>query len=242
MASTVAGRRLTESHRLAQGRIGVDTARQMLTLWRLVDVTDLDASTPGWLRAAVPLVVRQNARSAQLAASYYRLFRSVELGVPLSEFSASVQLTAAAERVATSLTVTGPVSVKRAMSAGIPLDDAAETAMTNAARAAHRLALDGGRSTLTAAVADDSRAAGWRRVTSGDPCSFCAAIADRGVVFSEDAADFAAHDGCSCSAEPVYESGRVGESRQAREFERRDLTDEEQAESNERVRRWLAAT
>jgi hypothetical protein len=150
------------------------------------------------------LVERQNARSAQLAASYYRALRAVELGAPLTEFAPTVVLTAEAQRVVTSLTVTGPVSVKRAMSAGIALDQASETAMTNTARSAHRLALDGGRSTLTASVSADRRARGWQRVTSGKPCAFCDMLAGRGEVYTEESAGFQAHDGCSCSAEPVY--------------------------------------
>jgi len=47
--------------------------------------------------------------------------------------------------------------------------------------------------------------AGFRRVTSGSPCAFCSMLASRGAVYSRRGADFQAHDGCSCSPEPVWE-------------------------------------
>lgn len=46
---------------------------------------------------------------------------------------------------------------------------------------------------------------GWRRVSSGSGCSFCAMLESRGAVYRrERSARFQAHDGCSCTAEPVW--------------------------------------
>jgi hypothetical protein len=62
----------------------------------------------------------------------------------------------------------------------------------------------GGRETITSTVKADPRAVGYERVTSGSACDFCSMLADRGAVYGEASADFEAHDGCACGAEPVY--------------------------------------
>jgi hypothetical protein len=176
----------------------------MLLLWSLVDPKRLDQTTPQWLEAAMALVQVRRVESARIAGNYLRAFRTVEaplaplvpplLGVRLDTLAAS-----------TSLRVVGPISVKRAMAAGKPLAKASEVAATNTARAAMRHTLEGGRDTITATVRADPAVRGFRRVTSGDACKFCSMLAGRGAVYSADTARFAAHDGCSCSAEPVYE-------------------------------------
>jgi len=47
---------------------------------------------------------------------------------------------------------------------------------------------------------------GWRRVISDSPCDFCVGLlAQQGTIYdSEEAAEFEAHDGCSCTAEPIW--------------------------------------
>lgn len=56
----------------------------------------------------------------------------------------------------------------------------------------------------------DPASVGWRRVTAGG-CKFCRMLADRGAVYREDTARFAAHPGCHCSAEPVFGANDTGE-------------------------------
>jgi len=51
----------------------------------------------------------------------------------------------------------------------------------------------------------DPSAAGWRRISTGK-CKFCRMLADRGAVYSDATARFAAHNHCTCSAEPVFYS------------------------------------
>jgi hypothetical protein len=177
----------------------------MAALWSLLDVTRLDQTTPDWLRVAVPLVNRQRARSAAAAANYYGLFRAAELSAPVEAFTPTVRLTDDARRLVTSLTTTGPVRVKQAMSRGVSLTTASETALATSAAAAERLALDGGRSTIEANILADGAALGYYRAPSGNACPFCLMIASRGLLFpSDDAAGFEAHDNCHCEPEPVY--------------------------------------
>lgn len=55
---------------------------------------------------------------------------------------------------------------------------------------------------MRSSVADPS-ARGWARVGAGD-CDFCEMLIGRGAVYTEDTADFQAHDHCGCTAEPEF--------------------------------------
>lgn len=59
------------------------------------------------------------------------------------------------------------------------------------------------RFTVTGSSTADPSARGWRRVGVGE-CDFCQMLLDRGAVYSEATADFEAHDGCQCGAEPEF--------------------------------------
>ncbi len=203
MAATVEAQRLTEAHRVAQARLGARTVTQLVDAWALIDPADLDATTERWLRTAARLVQAQRTASAQLAASYLTTFRRLELGRP-GTLDLVIAERLDAQQALTSLTVTGPVRVKLATARGATIEDASTAGMTESARAGMRLALDGGRSTIVGSLRNDPQAHGWARATSGSPCAFCAMLAGRGPAFAEESAGFEAHDGCSCTAEPVY--------------------------------------
>lgn len=203
MALTLEGRRLTEAHRLAQARLGADTVRQVFASFPLLDGTDIDGTFERWLRVVFPILRSQRSTSATLAANYLTTFRALELGVGAT--GASVLADGLpAEAVTTSLVVTGPAAIKSNIARGLSLASAMERAQVTAARATMRHVLNGGRETITQSVDADRRARGWQRVTSGNACSFCSLLASRGAAYGEASADFQAHDGCSCSAEPVY--------------------------------------
>lgn len=204
MAATAEARRLTEAHRQAQARLGSDTVRQMLAAFPLLDGTNLDGTFDRWLRVVVPGLRSQRSTSATLAANYLLTFRALELGVSAARMAPVIADVLPVGAVTTSLVVTGPASIKSSISRGVALPAAMETAQVATSRAAMRHVMDGGRQTIMETVRSDRQAKGWARATSGKACSFCAMIASRGPVFSEDTAHFEAHDGCSCSAEPVY--------------------------------------
>lgn len=195
---------LTEAHRIAQLRLGATTTQQLLRIWPLLDPADLDATLERWLSVAVPIVQTQRAQSSALAASYVTTFRALSIG-PDGEYLPTLASPADARALLASLTVTGPVRLKQLTARAFPITRAAELAGVDAARSGMRHALDGGRTTVQLSVARDQRALGWSRVTSGNPCPFCAMLASRGPDYrSEESASFQAHDGCSCAAEPVY--------------------------------------
>lgn len=206
MALTPAAARLTETYRLAQARLGARVVAQMRSAWGVLNPEDLDGSFERWLRVALPLIQANRATAAALAAGYLSVFRTLELGLAGSVgFHPTLAGAADTKAVTTSLLVTGPWSIKQAMTRGVALTQAVDVAEARTSAAAMRHTLDGGRETIVATVASDHRAVGWARVASGNACAFCAMTASRGPEYkSEQSAAFEAHDGCQCGAEPVY--------------------------------------
>jgi hypothetical protein len=223
MAATVLGAQLTELQRAAQLRLAARVVTQIRATWGLLDLQDLDATFERWLRIAVPVVQTNRAMSARLAAAYLAAFRRAELGT-VDGFTAVMAAPADVKAVTTSLLVTGPWSVKTAMSRGVDLARAADVAQARSSAAAMRHTLDGGRDTTIGTVAADKQALGWARVAAGNACAFCAMVASRGPDYtSEASANFEAHDGCQCGAEPVYQTDAAWPANSQRY---RDLWDE----------------
>jgi hypothetical protein len=82
---------------------------------------------------------------------------------------------------------------------------AAQSAGQALEAASGRLALKGGRQTITEAVAQDPKAKGWERVIAPGACSFCSMLASRGAVYrSRESAKFLAHDHCHCTPLPLF--------------------------------------
>lgn len=209
MAATVAAAKLTEAHRVAQARLGASTVGDLHQIWPLLDPEDLDATFARWATAANRLIQARRAESASMAANYLRAFKTLELG-PTAPVVLVTAGPAPAEQVATSLLVTGPVSVKRSVSVGVGTVAAMDNAEARSAAAGMRHVLNGGRDTIHDSVIADRQALGWARTTSGRPCGFCAMLASRGPVYlSEASASRQAdgrryHDHCHCGVEPVY--------------------------------------
>lgn len=63
----------------------------------------------------------------------------------------------------------------------------------------------------------DPSAVGWRRVTNGG-CKLCRMLADRGAVYIDTTARFAAHPSCKCTAQPVFSSSDYGEEASAMQY------------------------
>lgn len=197
MASPAA-RRLTEAHRLTQARLGAQTVQRLRAVWPLLDPADLDGTFQRWLTVALPVVQTQRSTSSSLAASYLQAFKTIEVG---TAHPATLATKLSVKAATTSLLVTGPLSVKRAMSRGLDLDDAMDTAEAASAASGMRYALDGGRETILCTLLNDRDARGFTRVASGNACNFCEDLT--GQTFGTDEV-FPAHDGCSCTSEPVY--------------------------------------
>jgi hypothetical protein len=92
------------------------------------------------------------------------------------------------------------------------------------------------RDTILTNQRDDPQAVGWRRITNGG-CKLCRMLADRGAVYKESTAQFAAHPNCNCSAQPVFVGGDVGE--EASKFQYLGSRRNRTPESRRRLREYL---
>lgn len=200
MASTDEGRRLTEAHKFAQLGVGARAELEARMLWGRLDVDDLDGSTPYWLAETVRAVNARTVESQRVASVYLSEYRRAEIG------SSGEIVVAAPVGTAAALRFAGPVRVKRLILSGMSSADAYRAALTKFAGMARRQAMMGGRLTVAATSGADRKAVGWRRVTDGNPCAFCAMLASRGPVYRDAAAadgvQYHAH--CGCTAEPAY--------------------------------------
>lgn len=92
------------------------------------------------------------------------------------------------------------------------------------------------RDTITTNRKRDPASVGWRRITAGG-CRLCRMLADRGAVYKESTARFAAHPNCHCTAQPVFGEGDFGEEANAMQYlaSQRKRSPEQQ----ERLRTYL---
>lgn len=206
MARTDAGSLLTERHRDRQVRLRAATIEELVAIWPAWSV-DNPGSFDSFAEAAAVVTRSSASRSAEVAGGYYEAFRTAEG----ADGRPATRLAEPPDRARTliALRATGLDGTVRALRAGRSMDAARDIGFTRVAGAVGRLALDGGNRTVLGSVSADRQARGWARVTSGDPCAFCAMLAGRGGVYrSEGTAGFQAHNHCACTVEPSY-TGRV---------------------------------
>jgi len=193
---------LTQRHRAQQLLLRNGTQAQVRRIWPKLEYERLDATYPAFALAAAALVEKNRLTSAGLTLGYLREFRG-EAGIP--GVARLVKAGAVpAEQFTGSLIATSIAPTKKATTAGTLAEVSMSNALTQTSGALARLVLNGGRETLTASVAADPAGRGYRRVLGGGGCDFCQMLAGRGGVYTEDTADFEAHDSCGCSAEPIY--------------------------------------
>lgn len=222
MALTPQTAALTEEHRQAQLQIQRHTLRDFLLLWPLWNG---DSGTfANLIQATQPLVQTYRSISASLAGAYYTSFRAAEAvsGAPTVELAPLLPV----DQLAASMYTTGQATIRQALSSGRSPEEARKVALVRTSGAVTRHVLNGGRETVLQSAQADKQARGWARVTDGEPCAFCALLAGRGAIyFSEQTADFQAHDHCGCQAIPVYRDTALPSL--TRKF--RDLYDQSQA-------------
>jgi len=201
MATSSVGAGLTAQHRQAQLQVRALALRDFVRLWPLWTPDD-EGSFERLAVATVPLIRAHHQISSSIASAYYQAFRRAE-GVSGDTTPRSAD-PINADRVTASLYVTGSVMTGKAIAAGLSPQAAMQTALTRTSGAVGRHVLGGGRETLIRSTASDRRTRGWGRVTGGNACDFCEMLAGRGAVYSDDTADFQAHDHCACQAEPQF--------------------------------------
>lgn len=191
---------LTRQHRQQLATLALAVSQRITALTRSARLDDIDTWWDSISAQALALVLRGADAATILAEQYLTTHARLE-GVTLTR---PVRERPDRAQIETSLHVTGPVAFKKhILIGGDPLSSLA-TMRTTLTGSTQRLVMDGSRSTVMRTFADRSVIEGWRRVTGGSPCAFCAMLASRGGVYSRRSVSFPAHDKCACSAEPLY--------------------------------------
>lgn len=192
---------MTDAYRRSQSKIAQKTAAETrLAYKRYLNVSALDRSTPNWILLTDQIATKGFVRAAQDSRSYLRRFVEAEGGPKGVEFPA-VELDHA--RLAEDLWVNGTYNIKGKIGKGLSAEAAKAAAMKRVMGVVTEYVFDGGRGTVTK-VKYSGKSGRWRRVSDGKPCTFCAMLASRGPVYSEESVTFEAHTDCGCTAEPVF--------------------------------------
>ncbi|WNO26024.1 capsid maturation protease and VIP2-like ADP-ribosyltransferase toxin [Arthrobacter phage Wildwest] len=173
-----------------------------------INPADLDASFPGYLRAALALVSAGRGMAVTTARNYYG---DAKTG---AGFDKTIPALATPEmdifKATQALLMTGPVAIKKQLSSGVGLMAAMDAAKAQTLRVGKRLVLEAPRKHLIELSKKDKDALGWSRVSDGQPCHFCAMLVSRGPVYSEQTVRFRAHNGCGCSVRPFFKGEADG--------------------------------
>lgn len=196
-------RALTREHRIAQVATTAPLVAAAMQSWdTMLDPSDLSASARAWAPAQVALLQQYRSQSAERAGRYVADFRAEAVG------SRNVSIVTPRLNVAQArlmLAVSGPIAVKQMLTKGYALDPAMNMARSAVSLRMQQWALGGGRSTVRATVSHDRRARGYRRVTDGSPCAFCAMLVADGASRGEfRSSDFKSHKNCGCTMQPIY--------------------------------------
>lgn len=213
MALTAEGAALTDAHRREQVGLGASSQIVARALWPDLDPSRLDASTPAWLASNVNAAALYYGESAKTATQYLEQYRLAERG---SSAGPMVVPPFDRRQAARELLLAGPVQIKLLVRGGLAGDAAHSRALTRFSGVLGRASMMGGRKVVDETAQNDTNAIGWRRVSDGDPCTFCSMLCARGPVYrsAEKATARAGdplagsgleyHTHCGCTAEIVY--------------------------------------
>jgi hypothetical protein len=173
-------------------------------LWATLDPADLDKARDVWLRQQLQLMKVYDQKSALAAADYMRKFRVAEGAgsgpiVAVDEFDS--------DWAESSLGYNGPGKIRALTASGVAPEAAKSAVFGQFAAAAQRLALGGGRRVVDQSSLANPASNGWRRVSDGSPCSFCAMLVSRGNAYrSAKSAGRGRHwhRRCGCTVEEVF--------------------------------------
>lgn len=236
--------RLTDAYRIDQARIaGQAAARVAAAVDAILDPGALDASFQQFLTVARAQIAAGQVEAASRAVRYFLAHRHALIGADVPLLDGLVREIVLNEAQLTiSMSVTGPIAVKRQLLAGAPVETAMARARTATAGAAYRMVANAARDTLMRNVERDRYALGFRRVTDGNPCAFCAMLAGRGAVYTSKEAAIGRgsryHDFCGCTVEAVYRRDQPPPPGQERFA---DMWAESGARTLADFRRWYAA-
>lgn len=198
-------RQLTRLYRAEQLRLAREGAAAVDAYFPLLDPHDVRRMRE-WGAAVAGVAFDYRARAAESTALYLSAWGRLQ-GEVISSLAVGLSDEVAAN-VHKGFRVTGPVAYRTALKR----HDASTSLLLMRRQvmgAAIKAVMDGGRDQVRDTVHRSPRLAGWRRRVSPDACDFCIMHAGRGAVFSAETATFAAHNNCSCVAEPALAGAGV---------------------------------
>jgi hypothetical protein len=202
-AALAAQAALAASFYAAQAFLAAAATRDILAVWSALNLRDVRQSWPALRTALAALVRDRYGQAAELGTGYYRQARQAA-GI-LGEAPRVHVPPPPADLIDATLDSTGPWGLLGRIKEGQQLATANENTAVTLSGAAQRLITNGARQAVLESVKADAEAVAWMRVTSANPCAFCAMLASRGAVYrSEKTAGFQAHSHCACVAAPVF--------------------------------------
>ena len=218
MADTDTGAVLTDRHRRRQIRLAAAADSEIRRAWRILDVADIDGTRGAWQRSMMGIVARRYGVSALVAEQYLSAYRTAELGAITG--GVVVPGVPMVETLGV-LDAAGPQALKRRIGQGMSPSAAYARQRGIVVDEARKIIMSGGRGVIRESGRADTRAIGWRRVSDGDPCTFCAMLVSRGPAYTsealaltKDATDDPYHLRCGCTVEIIYGDWRPTETEQ----------------------------
>jgi len=173
----------------------------------VIDLSNIDASRAAWNDRMVGVVAKYHKVSQIQATTYLTNYWDVERPAGAGTIVTPRLEVAVTQGV---LDATGPQALKRSIGKGLPPVSALQQVSRSISMETRKMILAGGRGVVRESGKADRRAIGVRRVSDGDPCTFCAMLVSRGPAYTSEAAALAKgngdpyHKGCGCSVEIIY--------------------------------------
>lgn len=202
-ASLAAQAALAASFYAAQAWLAVAATRDILQIWQALNLRDVRQSWPALRTALAALIRDRYGQASVLGTGYYQQARQAA-GIPGMAPRVHVP-PPPAQLIDATLDSTGPYGLLGRIKTGQQLATANENTGVVMSGAAQRLISNGARQAVLRSVEADPKAVAWMRVTSVNPCAFCAMLSSRSFAYrSEASASFEAHNHCACVAAPCF--------------------------------------
>lgn len=202
-ASLAAQAALAASFYAAQAWLAVAATRDVLAVWQALNLRDVRQSWPALRTALAALIRDRYGQASILGTGYYQQARQAA-GIPGMAPRVHVP-PPPADLIHATLDSTGPYGLLGRIKTGQQLATANENTGVVMSGAAQRLISNGARQAVLTSVKADAKAVGWMRVTSSNPCAWCAMLSGRGFIYrSEASASFEAHNHCSCTVAACF--------------------------------------
>lgn len=207
MASTKEARRITDIHRRRQVRLAIASDSELRRAMKLLDPTNIDGTRGAWEASVTSTLVHYRSVSSGEAVRYLQRYREAEIGSSLGPI-VRPGLDVAATR--SLLDRAGPQGLKRRIREGQSLWQAYQNTTNSIIAESHKVILSGGRDVVRESARANDRVIGWRRVSDGDPCTFCAMLVSRGPAYTSYAKALGKgngdpyHNHCGCTVEEIY--------------------------------------